>query len=256
MKEGRNFSRNISSDTSEAVIINEAFVDRMGWQSALGKKIVIEWMGWDLEVIGVIKDFHYSSFHSQIGPLVFFLDPYVPLDFIFVKILPRKIPETVAIIKETWQKQLANHAFEYFFLDERFAQQYQSEQRWTKIVLYSSVLAVMIACFGLFGLSALIMTRRTKEIGIRKVVGASAKNIISMLSNQFVKWILLANLIAWPAGYFAMNYWLQNFAYKTSIGWEAFIISGIIVLLVALITVFSLALRVAMANPVEALKYE
>ncbi len=121
---------------------------------------------------------------------------------------------------------------------------------------YASIVAVMISCFGLFGLTALIMTKRTKEIGIRKVVGASVKSIIVMVSNQFIKWIILANIIAWPAAYLIMNSWLQNFAYKITVGWELYILSAGIVLIVAIFTVFTMVIRVALANPVEALRYE
>jgi len=256
LKEGRDFSREIASDTTKAIIVNQAFVNQMGMKSALGKKVVIEWMGWEVEIVGVMKDFHYSSFHEHIGPLVLFLDPYVPLNFVFIKIRPDKTQETLAMLRAKWQEIVQDHPFEYFFLDQKLNQLYHSEERWSHIVNYASIIAVMISCFGLFGLTALIMTKRTKEIGIRKVVGASVKSIIVMVSNQFIKWIILANIIAWPAAYLIMNSWLQNFAYKITVGWELYILSAGIVLIVAIFTVFTMVIRVALANPVEALRYE
>jgi putative ABC transport system permease protein len=256
LKEGRNFSRSIHSDTTKAIIINEAFANHLGWHSAIGKKVIIEWMGWELEVIGVIKDFHYTSLHEKIGPLVFYLDPYVPVYNFFVKIKPEEIPQTLALLKSKWHQVAPDHPFEYFFLDQKFDQLYRSEERWNTIVKYSSILAVFIACFGLFGLSALVITKRTKEIGIRKVVGATVNGIILLLSKEFTKWIVLANIFAWPCAYFAMNHWLQNFAYKVEIGSWEFILAGGLALLIALLTVSSQAIKAALANPVEALRYE
>jgi putative ABC transport system permease protein len=256
LNEGRDFSREIASDTTKAIIVNQAFVNQMGWKSALGKKVVIEWMGWEVEIVGVMKDFHYSSYYEQIGPLVFFLDPYVPLNYLFIKIQPENMEETLVLLKAKWQEIVPNHPFEYFFLDKKLNQLYHSEERWSRIVTYASIFALMISCFGLFGLTALIMARRTKEIGIRKVVGASIKSIVVMISNQFIRWIILANIIAWPAAYLIMNHWLQNFAYKIAIGLELYIYSAGIVLIVAIFTVFAMVLRIALANPVEALRYE
>ncbi len=256
LKEGRNFSRNIPSDTTKAIIINEAFANRLGWYTAIGKKVIIEWMGWELEVIGVIEDFHYTSLHEKIGPLAFYLDPYVPLDFIFVKIRPEEISQTLALLKTKWHEVAPNHPFDYFFLDQKFDQLYRSEERWSTIVQYSSILAVFIACFGLFGLSALVMTKRTKEIGIRKVVGASVRGIVLMISKEFTKWILLANIIAWPCAYYAMDRWLQNFAYKIDISWWTFVLAGGIGLVIALLVVSFQAVKTAVVNPVESLHYE
>jgi putative ABC transport system permease protein len=254
--EGRNFSRDIASDTTAAIIINEAVVNRMGWNSPIGKKMIIEWMGWEVEVVGVVKDFHYASLHEKIEPLVFYLDPFVPLEYFFVKIKSEEIPQTIELLRNKWTQIVPDQPFEYFFLDQRFAQFYQSEERWNRIVTYSSIIAIFIACFGLFGLSALIMTKRTKEIGVRKVVGASVQGIVLMLSSEFTKWIFLANIIAWPAAYYVMNLWLQNFAYKIEISWSTFVLAGCIGLIIALAVISFQAIKTAWANPIESLRYE
>ncbi len=256
LSEGRNFSRNIHTDTSKAIIVNQAFVNRMDWSSAIGKTVVIEWMGWDLEVIGVINNFHYASLHEKIGPLVLFLDPYVPLNYYFVKIKPEKISETISLLKDKFYQIVPDHPFEYSFLDQSFNQLYNFEERWNQIVKYSSVLAILIAGFGLFGLSALRMTKRTKEIGIRKVAGASVSSVILMLSKEFFKWVVLANLIAWPIAYIMMDRWLQNFAYKTDIYWWIFLIAGATAILITWVTISTHAIKVALTNPVDSLRYE
>jgi len=256
LKEGRNFSRNIASDTTAAIIINEAVVNRMGWKQAIGKKMIIEWMGWEVEVVGVVEDFHYASLHEKIEPLIFFLDPFVPLEYFFVKIKPEDISQTLGLLKDKWKRIVSNQPFEYFFLDQKFAQFYHSEERWSRIVTYASILAISIACFGLFGLSALVMTKRTKEIGIRKVVGASVKNLILMLTKEFNKWILMANIIAWPVAYYAMDLWLQNFAYKIELSWLTFVLAGSLGFFIALVVIGIQAIKTARANPIEALRYE
>jgi putative ABC transport system permease protein len=256
LKEGRNFSRTILSDTTAAIIINEAVVNRMGWKSGIGKKMIIEWMGWEVEVIGVVEDFHYASLYEKIDPLVFYLDPFVPLEYFFVKTNPEDISQILELLKDKWKQIVPDQPFDYFFLDEKFDQFYRSEERWSTMVTYSSFLAVFIACFGLFGFSALIMAKRTKEIGIRKVVGASVKSLFLMLTKEFNKWILMANIIAWPVAYYAMDLWLQNFAYKIELSWWTFAIAGCLGFFIALVVVGLQAIKTAIANPVEALRYE
>ena len=256
LKKGRNFSRNIFSDTTRAVIINEAIANRLGGELAIGKKMIIDWMGWEVKVIGIIENFHYASLHERIGPLVLYLDPFVPLDYFFVRIKPTDISQTLGILKDKWYRIVPDHPFEYFYLDQKFAEFYRSEERWSTIVKYSSIFAVFIACFGLFGLSALTMAKRTKEIGIRKVVGASVNSLITMLSKEFTRWIILANIIAWPIAYYVMDIWLRNFAYKINISWWSFVLAGSIGLVIALSVVGFQALKTIRENPIEALRYE
>ena len=178
------------------------------------------------------------------------------IEYFFVKTKPEETSITLELLEEKWKQIIPDQPFDYFILDQRFAQFYNSEERWNRIVTYSSVIAIFIACFGLFGLCALLMSKRTKEIGIRKVVGASVRNIIVMLSSEFTKWILLANIIAWPTAYYAMDLWLQNFAYKIEISLWTFALAGCIGLLIALVVIGFQAIKTAMTNPVESLRYE
>ncbi|MFQ6115155.1 MAG: ABC transporter permease, partial [bacterium] len=252
--EGRNFSRNFSTDVSESVIVNETLVSRLGWESPIGKTLMIN--GVKVQVVGVVKDFHFLSLHRRVQPAVLHLNPGWPIRHILVRISPENLPATLKLLRNTWRQVAPNLPFEYYFLDEDFERQYRAEERWSNIVGYSSIFAIFIACMGLFGLTALSVTRRTKEIGIRKVLGASVSGITALLSKDFVKLVLLANLLAWPVAWYAMNRWLQNFAYRIEISWWVFALAGGVALVIALLTVSTQAVRAALANPAEALRYE
>jgi putative ABC transport system permease protein len=262
---GRNFSREYSSDISNnnkkkdrgAVILNEEAVRRFGWDHPIGKK-VIQVFGdnrYYFNVVGVIKDFHFSSLHNKIEPLSLFLRLNNP-GKISIKIEPRNIQGTIAYVKDTWNTFNPGYPFEYYFLDETFKQIYQSEERLQSLFNYFSLLSIFISCLGLFGLASFAAERRTKEIGVRKVLGASISNIIFLLSNEFTRWILPANLVAWPIAYITMSLWLQNFAYRTGIGIRAFILSSMAAMIIALLTVSYQSIKASTANPVEALRYE
>ena len=175
---------------------------------------------------------------------------------VFVKVKPEEISESISLLRDTFHQIVPDHPFEYSFLDQSFNKLYNSEERWGSIVNYSSIFAILIAGFGLFGLSALTMVKRTKEICIRKAAGASVITIVMMLSKEFIKWVFLANLIAWTAGHLIMDHWLKNFAYKIDIYWWIFLIAGTVALLIAWITISTHAIKAALANPVEALRYE
>ena len=166
------------------------------------------------------------------------------------------IRETIASIKSTWDKYALNQAFEYEFFDEHFDRLYRSEEKTGTIFFSFSLLAILIASLGLFGLTAFITQQRTKEIGIRKVLGASISGIIFLLTKQFTRWVLVANIIAWPLAYFVMNKWLENFAYRASIGFGTFVVSALLALAIALFTVSFQSIRAAIANPVDSLRYE
>ena len=258
LKEGRNFSKAMVLDGKHSVIINETLLKNFGWESATGKKLVIDdWAGLrDVNVIGVVENFHFTSLHKEIEPLVFYVNPDIDIHYIFVKIKSKNMAETIALLKEQWQKITPDNPFKYFFMQEEFNQLYRTEEQWGQIAKYSSLLAIVITCFGLFGLSALLITKRTKEIGIRKVLGASISSIVLLLSKEFTKWVLIANLIAWAIAYYTMNKWLQNFAYRINIGWWVFLLAGTLAMVIALLTVSYQAIRAAAANPVKALRYE
>jgi len=253
---GRFFKRELETDIDGAFVINEAMVALYEWGSpeqALGKILISnEIRG---PVIGVLKDFHFRSLHQDILPLFMVYRPD-RLYTISVKITSQNLSAVVASFEKAWRQLFPDAPFDYYFIDESFDRQYRADERLSKIFTAFSSFAIFIACLGLFGLAAYSAEQRTKEIGIRKVLGATVPGIVGLLSKDFVKLVLLANFIAWPVAWFAMNKWLQNFAYRIDIGWWVFALAGGIALIIALLTVSAQAIRAALANPVEALRYE
>jgi len=249
MAAGRYFSKDFTADAAESVILNEVAVEAMGLQSPLGK------IFHERKIIGIVKNFHFSSLHNKIAPLIITNDAS---DFYYccVKIKSHDLSGTLASIENTWKSAAANFPFSYRFMDERLELLYRTEQRIGLIVKYFTYLAVLICCLGLFGLSSYAAEQRTKEIGIRKVLGASMGSVMLLLSKEFTKWVLLANIIAWPAAWMIMNCWMQGFAYKTEISWQVFVLAGCAALFIALITVSSQAYKAAVSNPAAALRYE
>jgi putative ABC transport system permease protein len=252
---GRNFSPDFATDAKEAFIVNETAVRELGYaapQEIVGKSFY-EW-GQEGRVIGVVKDFHYTSLHEKIRPMNFLLGS-IP-DYLTLRLSGENLQQTMAEVESAWQRLAPQRPFDYRFLDEAFGAQYRAEQRFNRIVGSFSLLAIFIACLGLFGLASFAAERRIKEIGIRKVLGATVPNVIGLLSKDFVTLVLLANLLAWPVAWYAMQNWLQNFAYRVDIGWWVFVLAGGLAFVIALLTVSAQAIRAALANPVEALRYE
>lgn len=252
---GRDFNTTFSTDSS-AVLINETLARQLGWATPIGKRLAL---GTDnpqtLTVIGVVKDFHIRSVHQKIEPVLLYITDR-RFNHLSVKLARNDLPETLQFLAATWARFETRHPFEYKFLDQTFEQYYLSEERLTQTLGVFAVLAIAIACLGLFGLAAYVAEQRTKEIGIRKVLGASLAGIVSLLSKDFVKLVLLANMLAWPIGWYAMNRWLQNFSYRIEIGWGIFALAGGLAVVIALLTVSMQAIKAALANPVEALRYE
>ncbi|MBN1482275.1 ABC transporter permease [candidate division KSB1 bacterium] len=251
--QGRGFSREFSTDPQN-YIVNEAAVEFMKMENPLGKLFSI-WQN-EGQIIGVVKNFHSRSLHNEIAPLVLTFYQFAPHSRLFIKIKPENTKSTLQIIETTWRTNIPNYPFQYEFLDETFRRQYLNEEKIEKQFKYFSALAIFISCIGLFGLAAFLAQRRTKEIGVRKVVGASVLGIITLMLKDFVKWLLLAILVAIPVSWYSMNMWLKDFAYKTAITWWMFAFAGFIVLAIAILTVSWQAFRAASANPVEALRYE
>jgi putative ABC transport system permease protein len=267
---GRNFSPEFGTDSSEAIIVNEALVKYFNWDSPLGQRLP----GGKFpphRVIGVVKDFNFQSLQNDIAPLVLTLDPTTVLrgindisvsfspsavNFINVRLEPENISAIMDLLKGTWQKVAPNQPFVFSFLDDDVEQQYREEERWGKIVGYASGLAILIAGMGLFGLAALMAAKRTKEIGIRKVLGASVTRIVILFSKDFAGLVLIAFVVAAPVAFYFTNSWLQSFAYRVDIGWWIFALAGGLALVIALLTVSAQAIKAALANPVEALRYE
>jgi len=255
MVEGRSFSEKFASDSTGAFIINEALARQMGDNSPIGKDFQIFWFKG--KIIGVVQNFHHTTLRREIQPLVMLLppNPYWR-GTLLVKIQPHDMPSTLKFIESVWKKIVPNFPFEAHFLDEDFEYMYRVDQRLGRLLNYFSVLAILIACLGLFGLVSFTVQQRMKEVGIRKVLGAATGKIVLMLSVEFVLWVVAANLIAGPAAWIVMGRWLDGFAYRTQLGFEVFLMAGIVVFIIALVTVSYQAFRAARANPVEALRYE
>jgi putative ABC transport system permease protein len=256
LSEGRYFSRDRSTDTS-AVILNETAVKALGVDNFREERLIL--MGRKnrpLNIIGVFKDFHLESFHAKIRPMAAMFIDERPGVLLSVRIGPVEIPETLRFIENQWKHYVPDQPLEYVFFDEQFDKNYKAEIQTGKVITAFALLAIFVACLGLFGLASFTAVQRTKEIGIRKVLGASVTGMIMLLSKEFTRWVLLANIIAWPVAWFAMSNWLQNFAYRIDMGWWIFILSGALALFIALLTVSYQAIKAANANPVDALRYE
>ena len=250
---GRHFSEAFGTDRNDAVIVNETFVREANWVHPIGKKIQL-WGNRERVVVGVVKDFHFHSLHLDMKPLFILCRP--DNYYLHVRIGSANIPSTLDYFRETYDRFKIRYPFEYFFLDDNFNQMYSSERKLGQMLVSFSGLTIFIACLGIFGLASYSAERRTKEIGIRKVLGASVTRIIFLLSTGFTKWIIFANLISWPIAYYAMYRWLQNFAYRININIWIFILSGTIALFIALLTVSYQTVKAATANPVDSLRYE
>ncbi len=251
---GRYFSRNNPSDTT-AVILNESAVKVFNLKNPIGQRIMFVGPRIKGTIIGVVKDFNFTSLHQKIEPIVIYYTrgqtAYLP-----IRITAAGITGTISLIEKEWKNFVPDKPFEFFFLDEDLNRLYKSEMKTGEIITSFSILAIFIACLGLFGLAAFTAERRTKEIGIRKALGASVPGVIFLLSKEFTKWVLIANIIAWPVAYYFMNDWLKDFAYKISLTPWVFVLSGILALIIALLTVSIHAIRAATANPVKSLRYE
>ncbi|OGU55525.1 MAG: hypothetical protein A2V66_07120 [Ignavibacteria bacterium RBG_13_36_8] len=254
--EGRDFSKSISTDAEDAYIINETAAKVIG-KPVLNKKLTFDTdiIGGSGRVIGVIKDFHHSSFHEKIIPLVLDINNEWVFSVI-ARINSHNIPSTIQFLEDKWKERITDRPFEYAFFDEEIDNFYKKENQMAKLLGTFSVLAVVIACLGLFGLVTFITELRTKEIGIRKVLGSNVPWIVFILAKEFIKWVVIANVLAWPVAYFMMGKWLEGFAYRVDISIWIFIIAALVALSIALITIGSQTIKAASANPVDSLKYE
>jgi putative ABC transport system permease protein len=256
MAAGRAFSREYKTDSNEAMILNEAAVRILGYHSpeqAIGKRFK-QW-GHKGQIVGVIKDFHYTSLQQPIKPLTMRME-WPRYGLLSVKVNPAHIKGTIAAIEKQFKTIIPNRPFSYYFMDEFFDRQYRSEERFGKLFLNFAILAIFISCLGLLGLASYSTMQRTREIGIRKVMGASVSNIINLLSKEFLKLVFISFFIAVPVAWYFMHKWLADFAYRTHISWWIFAAAGIMALLIAVVTVSVQAFRAAVANPVKSLRTE
>jgi len=261
--EGRDFSREIQSDLQEGFILNEEAVKQGNIENPVGKQITVN--GKNGVIIGVVKNAQLSSLRFTIQQEVYHLSRTFREQFqtIFIKIDSgeddhqfNKITVSLAHIESVWKKLMPDSPFEYRFLDETLENQYRTEIRISRILNYFTFLAIFLSCLGLLGLTSFMAEQRTKEIGVRKVLGASITGIVILLSKEFAKWVLLANVIAWPLAYYFMNKWLQDFAYRIDLNIWPFFISGLAAFCIALLTVSYQSIKAATANPVDSLRYE
>ncbi len=251
---GRAFSREFSTD-STACIINETAARKFGIED-VNTKGFLRGNNTVVPVIGIVKDFHIQSLHNTIEPLQFFLVNEQSFSHIFIKYKPENAQTVMEHLSRTWGDTYPNYPYVNSFVDEDFENLHRIVLNMQVLVGYFTAIAIFISCLGLFGLASFMAEQRKKEVGIRKVLGASSPNIVMHLSKEFVLFTVLANIIAWPVGYYMMNKWLENFAYKINIGVQVFLISAVVAFAVALLTVSYQAIRAALANPVKSLRYE
>jgi putative ABC transport system permease protein len=253
---GRNFSKDFAD--SNAIIINETTAKFLGYEDPVGEKMytLTDASGQKtaLNIIGVVKNFNFESLRQNVGPLCMRLGTQGA--FGSFKVEAGKAQDLIGQIESKWKVMAAGLPFSYRFLDDSFDEMYRNEQRIGKLAISFAVLAIFIACLGLFGLATYMAEQRTKEIGIRKVLGASVGNVVNMLSKDFIILVIVSSVIAFPIAWWAMHNWLQDFAYRINIGWWIFIAAGVIAFLIAFITVSSQAIRAALANPVKSLRTE
>lgn len=256
---GRNFSESFPADAMGAVLVNEALVKKMGWQNPIGKRVNYYLGKEDIaeaRVVGVVRDFHTYSLQHKIEPLVLQMPAPEEKDNLYVRIRPGHAEEALAYISQVYRQFDPTGTLSVHFLDENFSRQYKAEQKQGQLLLTFTILAVLIACLGLFGLAALSAESRTKEIGVRKVLGASVMSIVALLSSDFLKLIMIAIVLAVPIAWYAMNSWLQSFAYKVAIDWWVFALSGGLAIGIALLTVGYQSVKAALMNPVKSLRSE
>jgi putative ABC transport system permease protein len=256
IKHGRNFSKAFPSDQLEGAIVNEAFVRATGLQNPIGASISSERLDdGSRTIIGVVKDFHFGSLRERIGPRVMFMTSG-EMGGIWLKIEKTRQPEALRTFEKMYRTAMPDASYEYGFLDELNAREYEQEKRWQQIIGFSTGVSIFICCLGLFGLMHLAAQQRTKEIGIRKVLGASVSQIIVLLSTDFLKLVLLAFVIAIPIAWYAVNQWLQDFAYRIEMEWWIIALTGISALTIALLTISYQSVKAALANPVKSLRSE
>ena len=255
--QGRNFSVDFPGDSSHSILVNETFVKKAGWKNPIGQQVNFWYNNNEkYTVIGVVKDYHFESLTREIGPQLFTMKAGNNYGKAFIKIKPGTETASLKHIEQLFKRLFPAFPFTYAFKSEENFKNYEAEQKWKQIMLFSAVLTIFISCIGLFGLSVLSAERRTKEIGIRKVLGASVNQVVNVLSKDFVKLVILALLIAVPLAWFAANKWLQNYPYRIGLSWEIFAFAGVLVILIALATVSFQAIRTALSNPVNSLRSE
>jgi ABC-type antimicrobial peptide transport system permease subunit len=252
---GRDFSRQFSTDSS-GILVNEAMAKLLEEKEVVGLKLPVHDSATPMTIIGVVKDFNYESLHKKIAPMCFVIERPFGVHYALVKVAPTNLPASMDLIKSTWKQILPNSDFKGSFLDENIDRQYRREEKMGQIFISGAIIAIVLSCMGLLAMVLLIITQKVKEIGIRKVLGASASNIVMLVSRQFIWLICIALLVATPLAWFGMQKWLENFAYRIDLAWWVFAAAGVLAFLIAFVTISIQALKAALANPVKSLRSE
>jgi ABC-type antimicrobial peptide transport system permease subunit len=255
LKAGRDFSTQFSTDTN-AIVINEQMAALLGEKDPIGLPLNIDENAPPKTVIGVVKDFHFESLHNPIQPLTLVIDPDFQINYILVKVKPANLAGSMELIKKKWKKILPTSEFKGSFTDENIDRQYRREEKLGEIFISGAIIAIILSCMGLLAMVILIVTQRKKEIGIRKVLGASVANIVTMVSSDFLKLVIVSAVIAFPVAWWAMNKWLETFSYRVPISGWMFILAAIAAIVIALLTISFQSIKAAIANPVKSLRSE
>ena len=260
---GRLFSSEFAADTLTSFVVNERTIKEFGFSSA--QDAVGKWLAFEsgneqrrFTIVGVVKDFHFKDLHESIEPFAFrfYHDADAGFNYMIAHSRGNNISQSLSVLESSWKKLNPNEPFEYSFLDQDFQKNYDAENRQASLINYFTIIAIIISCLGLFGLATFTAEQRTKEIGIRKVLGASVHGVVGLLSKDFLKLVLVAVVIASPVAWYAMNKWLQNFAYQTSITWQVFALTTLLAIMIAFVTISFQAIKAALANPVKSLRTE
>jgi putative ABC transport system permease protein len=254
---GRNFSKEFIKDPDTSILVNEYGARALGYtpEEAVGKYISIDRFRWKPQIIGVLKNIHNESVHEALQPLIFYVREFNH-EYMMIKMSSNNIEETIDVVEAQWNKSFTGNPFEYFFLDEYFNSYYEAERNFRDLFLIFTILAISIGCLGLFGLSSYTAVQRTKEIGIRKVLGSSTKGIVGLMFKDFLILIGVANLIAWPLAWYFLKGWLENYPYHIEMNFMLFALASILVIFIAFFTVSYHTLKTAQLNPAKTLKYE
>ncbi|MEP7253406.1 MAG: FtsX-like permease family protein, partial [Ginsengibacter sp.] len=254
--QGRNFSKEFPNDSANSVIVNEEFVKEAGWKNPIGQVVNFWYRNEVYHVIGVVKNYHYASLNEKIGSQLFTMKNDNPYGAFGIKIKAGSDAASLKYIQATFKKFFPISPYSYVFKDQQNLKNYEAEAKWKQIMFFSAILTIFISCIGLFGLSVLSAEKRTKEVGIRKVLGASVKNVVTILSKDFVKLVIIALVIAVPLAWMAADKWLENYPYRITLSWPTFALAGFIVIFIAIATVSFQAIKAAIANPVKSLRTE
>jgi len=256
--EGRNFSTAFPSDSNSSVLVNEAFVKSAGWKNPIGETVNLITNNGNriTHVIGIVKDYHYASLNENIGPQLFAMKNSDLYGTFYIKVKRGTESESLKFIQKSFSQIFPLIPYSYTFLSDDNRQQYKDLAKWKEIILFAAILTILISCIGLFGLSVLSAEKRTKEIGIRKLLGASVQDIVTTLSKDFLRLVCIALFISMPFAWIASNKWLQKYSYRISLNWELFAGVALLVIIIALITVSFQSIKTAMANPVKSLRSE